>query len=46
MDLVSSGRIPKSLPLGSDAVQIIRNELSCRLEEVDEWETYSVMIDY
>ena len=46
MDLVSSGRIPKRLPLGSDAVQIIRNELSCRLEEVDEWETYSVMTDY
>ena len=33
------------LPLGSDAVRIIREELERRLEEVKTWEAYSVQTD-
>ncbi|WP_204964920.1 aldo/keto reductase [Streptococcus anginosus] len=34
VELVSSGNLPKRLPLGSDAVRIIRDELKSRLAEV------------
>ena len=46
VELISSGKFPKRLPLGSDAVRIIRDELESRLAEVDEWETYSIRTDY
>ena len=43
--LISSGQYPNRLPLGSDAVRIIREELERRLEEVKTWEAYSVQTD-
>jgi len=46
VELVSSGKLPKRLPLGSDAVRIIRDELKSRLAEVEETESYSVTTDY
>ena len=46
VELISSGKFPIRLPLGSDAVRIIRDELESRLAEVDEWETYSIRTDY
>ena len=46
VELVSSGKLPKRLPLGSDAVRIIRDELKRRLAEVEETESYSVTTDY
>ena len=46
VELVSSGNLPKRLPLGSDAVRIIRDELKSRLAEVEKTESYSVTTDY
>lgn len=46
VELISSGRFPKRLPLGSDAVRIIRDELKNRLAEVDEWESRSIRTDF
>lgn len=46
VELVSSGNLPKRLPLGSDAVRIIRDELKSRLAEVEKTESYSITTDY
>ena len=46
VELVLSGNLPRRLPLGSDAVRIIRDELKSRLAEVDEMESRSVRTDY
>ncbi len=46
VELISSGNLPKSLPLGSDAVRIIRDELKSRLAEVEKTESYSITTDY
>ena len=46
VELVLSGNLPRRLPLGSDAVRIIRDELKSRLTEVDEMESRSVRTDY
>ncbi len=45
-ELVASGNLPKRLPLGSDAVQIIRDDLKNRLAEVGKTESWSVKTDY
>lgn len=44
--LVQQGTLPKRLPLGSDAIKIIRSELQRRLAEVDEVEHLSIQTDY
>ena len=46
VELVSSGNLPKRLPLGSDAVRIIRDELKSHLAEVEKTESYSITTDY
>lgn len=46
VELVSSGNLPRRLPLGSDAVRIIRDELKSRLAEVEKTESYSITTDY
>lgn len=46
MKLVQGGKLPKRLPLGSDAVRIIRTELERRLEELKAVEALSVQTDY
>jgi len=46
VDLVASGELPRRLPLGSDAVKVIRGELEGRLKEVNNWEEYSNRTDY
>lgn len=44
--LVQNGIIPKRLPLGSDAVKIVRSALQDRLKEIDMVEKYSVQTDF
>lgn len=44
--LVHEGTIPKRLPLGSDAVKIVRTALQDRLKEIDTVEKYSIQTDY
>lgn len=44
--LVQNGTIPKRLPLGSDAVKIVRSALQDRLKEVDDVEKYSIQTDF
>ena len=39
--IVQGGKLPKRLPLGSDTVRIIENELQRRIEEL-ETEDYSI----
>lgn len=46
VSLVRSGTLPNRLPLGSDAVRIIRDELKARLAEVAKWECYSKTTDF
>lgn len=46
VELVSSGNLSKRLPLGSDAVRIIRDELKSHLAEVEKTESYSITTDY
>lgn len=44
--VVQGGKLPKRLPLGSDAVRIIRTELQRRLAELKEVEGLSVQTDF
>lgn len=44
--LVNDDFIPERLPLGSDAVKVIRTELERRLSELDEVEKYSIQTDF
>lgn len=44
--LAESGTIPKRLPLGSDAVKIVRAALEDRLKEIDAVEKYSIQTDF
>lgn len=44
--IVQTGKLPKRLPLGSDAVAIIQSELKRRLDELDAVKEFSVQTDY
>lgn len=44
--MVQNGTLPKRLPLGSDAVRIIRTVLQDRLDELKEVESFSIQTDY
>lgn len=44
--IVQSGTLPKRLPLGSDAVKVIRTVLQDRLDELKEVEPFSMQTDY
>lgn len=44
--MVQNGTLPKLLPLGSDAVRIIRTVLQDRLDELKEVESFSIQTDY
>lgn len=46
VQLVQSGKLPKRLPLGSDAVKIIETVLQERLAEVEQVKQYSVRTDF
>ena len=46
VELIDSGSFPSRLPLGSDAVRVVRSELEARLAELAEWERFSVRTDY
>lgn len=46
VDVVLGGEMPQRLPLGSDAVGIIRRELTARLAELEKWEKISASTDY
>lgn len=46
MDIVSSGNLPKHLPLGSDAVEVINTELERRISEVKRLSEVSSQSDY
>ena len=43
---VRTGRLPKRLPLGSDAVNIIQSELKRRMDELDKVKEFSIQTDY
>lgn len=45
-EIVDGGNVPERLPLGSDAVKVIRAELENRLREVDELEDVSIRSDF
>ncbi len=46
VEMVTSGNLPQRLPLGSDAVRVIRTELEDRLEELKKWEATIAHTDY
>ena len=46
VEVVQSGKMPKRLPLGSDCVKIIREELQQRLAELEEWAQVSARTDF
>lgn len=46
VSVVEKGKLPKHLPLGSDSVQAITNELKSRLEEIEAWAEISAQTDY
>ena len=43
---IISGKMPRRLPLGSDCVRIIREELTQRLQELEEWADVSARTDF
>lgn len=45
VELIHSGKYPKRLPLGSDAVRIIETELRDRLAEMEAWKAESIKTD-
>lgn len=44
--MVQNGTLPKRLPLGSDAIRIIRTVFQDRLDELKEVEPFSIQTDY
>lgn len=46
VEVVEGGKMPRRLPLGSDCVRIIRNELQQRLAELEEWSKVSAKTDF
>lgn len=46
LSALSADRPPLRLPLGSDAVGMIRGALTTRLAEIQEWETISLSTDF
>ena len=46
VEVVESGKMPRRLPLGSDCVRIIREELTQRLQELEEWADVSARTDF
>lgn len=46
VDVVMSGKLPKRLLLGSDAVRIVRAEMENRIAEIDEWSSVSARTDF
>lgn len=43
---VSQEKIPKRLPLGSDAVDVLKKEYESRLDEMEAWKAYSFHSDF
>lgn len=46
VEVVEGGKMPRRLPLGSDCVRIIRDELQQRLAELEEWSKVSAKTDF